>query len=391
MAGCVMRVAPVAVLSFVLAGGTAAMAQGLPPLERIFSDGSAVQIYGQINMGVLRYDDGIDSETYAPIDNDNSGTRIGLLYTQPFGAWTFQNRNEFGYTPYSTGNINIEDNSPSWGLNRSNIRWIDFTMAHERHGKFWIGQGSMATDGTLDVDLSGTNVIASSSVADSASAQIIRFSDPALADDFSGPQIGDVFDNLNGVRRVRLRYDTPTVANFTLAAAFGRNLLSSNSDVRDENLVDASLNYARTYDAYQVQASVGYNWREGVAGADAVSIWGGSGSVLHRPTGLNLSLSAATADATGDPSYWYGKLGLLRRLVAWGDTAMSVDYYSGSDFGLGGDVTRSSSESWGLALVQNIDRANTQLWLTWRSYEYSDDVASYEDATAIFAGARFRF
>jgi hypothetical protein len=181
------------------------------------------------------------------------------------------------------------------------------------------------------------------------------------------------------------------VANFTLAAAFGRNLLSSNSDVRDENLVDASLNYARTYDAFQVQASVGYNWREGVAGADAVSIWGGSGSVLHRPTGLNLSLSAATADATGDPSYWYGKLGLLRRLVAWGDTAMSVDYYSGSDFGLGGDVTRSSSESWGLALVQNIDRANTQLWLTWRSYEYSDDVASYEDAAAIFAGARFRF
>jgi hypothetical protein len=44
-----------------------------------------------------------------------------------------------------------------------------------------------------------------------------------------------------------------------------------------------------------------------------------------------------------------------------------------------------------VALVQNIDRANTQLWVTWRTYEYDDNVAAYEDSTAIFGGARFRF
>ena len=70
---------------------------------------------------------------------------------------------------------------------------------------------------------------------------------------------------------------------------------------------------------------------------------------------------------------------------------MSIDYYSGDNFGVGDGVNSSSSESWGLALVQNIDRANTQLWLTWRTYEYSDDFASYEDASAIFGGASFRF
>jgi len=374
-----------------------AAAQGLPPVERAFSNGSTLQFYGQINKGFIQYDDGIDTKTYSLIDNDNSGTRVGLTYTQTFGEWTFQNRNEFGYTPYSTANMNIVDDSPSsadYRLDRDNIRWIDFTLASDRYGKFWMGQGSMATDGTLSVDLSGTDVIAASAVADSAGAQIIRFSDPALADDFDGPQIGSVFDNLNGDRRVRIRYDTPAFANFTLAAAFGRNLLSDDSDVRDANIFDTSLNYANTYgDSFEVQASVGYHWIEGVAGDHDASSWGGSASVLHMPTGLNATFSAAIQDdgSSDDATYWYGKLGLLRSFVAWGNTAMSVDYYSGSDFGLNDDVTSSSSDSWGLALVQNIDRANTELWVTYRTYEYSDDFAEYEDGAAIFGGARFRF
>ena len=44
-----------------------------------------------------------------------------------------------------------------------------------------------------------------------------------------------------------------------------------------------------------------------------------------------------------------------------------------------------------MSLVQNIDRANTELWLTYRTYDYSDNVASYEDGQAIFGGARFKF
>ena len=41
--------------------------------------------------------------------------------------------------------------------------------------------------------------------------------------------------------------------------------------------------------------------------------------------------------------------------------------------------------------MQNIDRANTYLWLTYRSYDYSDDVASYDDGQAIFGGVFFSF
>jgi hypothetical protein len=94
-----------------------------------------------------------------------------------------------------------------------------------------------------------------------------------------------------------------------------------------------------------------------------------------------------------DSTFWYAKLGLLRSFVAWGDTAASIDYYSGDDFGIDDEagVRNSSSESWALALVQNIDRYNTQLWLTYRAYDYSDNSASYEDSSALFGGARFSF
>lgn len=373
--------------------GTTVSAQGLPPIEREFSNGSTLRFYGQINKGVLQYDDGRETNSYGLIDNDNSGTRFGLRYTQVRGAWTFENVNEFAYTSDSTSNVNILDSSPDYVWSNSNIRKIDFTFANDAYGKFWFGQGSMATDGILEIDLSGTGVIAYSGVADSAAAQIIRFSDPALADDLSGPEIGDVFANLDGDRRFRVRYDTPEYANFTGAIAFGRNLLSSDPDVRDANLFDASVSYANTFnDTIEIEAGLGYNWKEGAGGGDDSSIWGGSASALHTPTGLNLTFASGSEDSGGDTAtFWYGKLGLLRDYVGWGATGISIDYYSGDDFGLSDDVTSSESTSWGLALVQKIDRANTELWLTYRNYDYSDDFASYEDGQAIFGGARFRF
>ncbi len=373
---------------------TAAAAQGLPPIKREFSNGSVLQFYGQIDKGVLNYDDGIETQTYNLIDNNNSNTRVGLKYTQSFGDWKFENTNEFAYAPYSTSNINIVDDTPSstdYEFTNANIRKIDFTFANEGYGKFWLGQGSMSTDGITEIDLSGTSVIAYSSVADSASAQIIRFSDPGLQDDLSGPQIGDVFDNLDGDRRVRVRYDTPEFAHFVASASFGRNLLSDDPDVRDEDIYDAGVTYDNTFGDIELKAGIGYYYQN-----SATSSFGGSASALHAPTGINFTLAAGkqNGDGADDPTFWYTKLGLLRSFFpSVGDTAMSIDYYSGDDYGLdnAAGITSSSSESWALAFVQKVDRANTEVWLTFRNYNYSNDFANYEDGTAVFGGARFKF
>jgi hypothetical protein len=397
-----------------LAIGTAAApagGQGLPPLERAFASGATVRVYGQINQGILAYDDGNATDTYGLIDNANSGTRFGALYARPFGpAWEFGTRLEFGYTPYSTSNVNQENPSDGdWGFDNDNIRWIDFSFANERAGTVFLGQGAMATDGIAELDLSGTGVIGYSSVADSAAAQLLRYTDPDFDDGQFGPEIGEVFANYDGGRLTRIRYDTPDHAGFSAAFAFGRDLLDGDGDTRELNQYDAALLYATEVDAFAFEAGVGYYGND-----DDVSVWAGSASGLHTPTGLNLTFAAGTEESGGaSGSYWYGKLGILRDVVAWGPSAAALDYYSGDDiytedgvelfdaegnpvlddFGneVAGDITSSSSESWGLMLVQGIDAWNTELWLTFRSYEYSDNFASYEDGQAVFGGARFRF
>ena len=78
----------------------------------------------------------------------------------------------------------------------------------------------------------------------------------------AAPQIFDVFANLDGDRRVRVRYDSPGFANFTVAVAFGRDLLSDDSEVRDQNIFDASVNYANNYGDVEVEAGLGYNWQD---------------------------------------------------------------------------------------------------------------------------------
>lgn len=387
------RPVPSLLLLCCLSGGAAA--QGLPPIETTFANGSSLRLYGQINKGVLSYDDGAKTESYGLVDNDNASTRAGLRFNQDFGdGWNFGTRIELGYAPYSTADVNIENQSNGdWGFDNDNIRWIDFSFANDAYGRFSLGQGAMSTDGIEEIDLSGTDVVAYGSVADSANAQILRYSNKgangALAGELSPIEIGDAFTNYDGPRRVRIRYDSQDFNGFALGASYGRNLLSDNSDTREENLFDVALRYENTFaDAFEVEAGVGYFDRENDG-----AVFGGSISGLHTPSGLNLTfaLSQSDPDEGEKGRYFYGKVGIVRDVVSWGATAVSIDYYEGDDFFTDDNVTSSTSESIGIGFVQSLDFANTDLWLTYRTYDYSDNFADYEDSSVLFGGAIFRF
>lgn len=356
---------------------------GLPQIRHDFEGGGFVRLYGHINWGVLSYDDGRETKTYAPLDNANSVSRLGLLAERPLSDRVLATlRLEAGYGPYSSFAVSQLDNQPRWTFNEDNIRHIDLNLRHDRYGAVSLGQGGMATNGITLIDFSGTNVIAYSSVGDSAGGQFLRFTDPARPIG-EAPQIRAAYQGFDGPRRVRVRYDTPSVMGFHASAAYGRNLLTTDSAQTDEDLFDLSLTYGAAVGDFRLGGAVGYFWdrfdREIVSG---------SASVLHQPTGLNLSFASAaldTDDRTAD--YWWAKLGLRRDLFAFGETAFSVDYYAGNDMTRRG----ADSKSWGVALVQNIDRFNTELWLTWRQYDYDDPTASFKKGRAIFAGARFSF
>lgn len=369
------------VLSF---GAAMGHAQDMPKIESTFANGGMLRFYGQLNKGVLTYDDGQVSESYGLIDNDNSNTRFGLTYTQDIGqGWNYLGTVEVSYAPFSTSNISILQQSPpssAYEFTNANIRKIDNRFAHPDYGMFYLGQGDMASNNTAEVDLSGTTIISYSSVADSAGAQLLRQSDGVLSD----IQIKSAFTNFDGLsRKVRIRYDTPLWSGFGLRTSYGRDLLSDNEDVRDQDLYDIAATYEVNYNDFKFAAQTAYSWK----GSDT-TILDASGSVLHLPTGLSFTVAAGTQDKDDvSGSYGYMKLGWQGDLVSWGKTAVSVDYYDGSDIAAEG----SDSETFALSIVQTIPRYNTELWATWREYDYAEVGTEFDSASAFFVGARFKF
>lgn len=240
----------------------------------------------------------------------------------------------------------------------------------------------MATDGITLIDFADTNVVAYSSVADSAGGQFLRFADAGLPI-AQAPRIAQAFQGFDGPRRVRMRYDTPSFRGFGAAVAYGRELLTTRDNVRDDDLFDLALTYGDQLGDFQLGAGLGYFWDR-----DDREILSGSGSVLHVPTGLNLTVASASVDIDrDDPHYWYVKAGIRRDLFAFGSTAVSLDYYTGDDIVRDG----SESTSYAVAAVQRITAANLELWATYRIYEYDEPATGFEDASAFFTGIRFRF
>ncbi len=112
---------------------------------------------------------------------------------------------EVSWTASSTSSANITNREENLDREVYGLRHADLTFEHENFGKFWVGQGAMASDGASGVDLSGTNVIASSAVADSAGGQLLRARNGRLV----LSSIDNVFSVDNGLKRkVRFRYDT---------------------------------------------------------------------------------------------------------------------------------------------------------------------------------------
>lgn len=355
---------------------TSARAEGIPKLEWELANGGKLRIYGQINTGVLVYDDGFQTEAYGPVDNDNSSSRIGATYDQKFSNWNFQAALEVEYPAYSTNNLSVETNSPDWTWEDTYFRKIEISFENETYGKLSLGQGYMASDYTAEVDLSGMTVIAYSKIQATAGGQLFR---NALTGAF-GPAVNQAFNNYDGLsRRVRIRYDTPRLAGFGASVSYGANLLDDN----DTPLADVALTYENEFDDFQVEGAVAYAWQE-----NDVEIVDGSASILHEPSGLNFTVAAGSQDnGTKVGSYIYGKVGLLREYFDVGPTAFGVDYYYGEDIA----AVDSTSRSMSVAVVQTVKDYNTEFYLTYRRYEYDTTTEDFEDGDAILGGARIKF
>lgn len=337
------------------------------------SGGSAL-LYGQFDPALLSFDDGV-STTGDLVNNDNSNSRIGFWLRQDYGANTLSFNFEIavGFSPSSGLSQTVTPQAFDWQL--TGIRKVDFSYETASFGTFYIGQGSMATDGVAEVDLSGTTIATTVSIPDTAGSFVFRTTAGAL----SGVAIGNVFLDLDGYRRRRIRYDSPSFSGFMLALAYGEEIFVTNSN---DKYADIALRYAGKVGDVQLQGAVGFS-RGDRSGVDTNDTFG-SLSMLHG-SGVNVTIAAG--DRKGGGSYTYGKLGYKANWFPVGQTALSVDYYRGRNFNTAG----SRSGSFGFGAVQSFDKANIEAYLGYREYSLTETVATYRDASSVLFGARWKF
>ena len=339
-------------------------------------NGGTFTYYGQLNPSVLSFDDGQDT-TDEVADNSASNSRVGFFITQPFGENELQFQFETGLGFRGTSSISQlgAPEGVKWG--RTDLRYVDFRYKTS-YGTFYFGQGSMASDGVGDRSLSGTSLASSESISDTAESFQFRTTGGAL----SGIEIGDAFPTYDGSRRGRIRYDTPELNGFTLSVAYGQDILTENND---DDFYDIGLAYESEFaNGVEMQAGLGYQVRERDGTEDREDTF--ASVTFLMPSGFNGTFTAGERNTAGD--YYSVKLGYIFNVLAFGNTAISADFYSGSDSVTDGD----SSELYGIGITQSFDNANIQAYFGYRDYSYSDNSAtSYQDASSLILGARWQF
>jgi predicted porin len=346
-----------------------------PPVEKVVTSGGGertkLSINGFVNRMVSIIDDGKNTEAYF-VDNDNSESRVNVVGTANINDdLTLGSRIELAIAPNKSGNINQNSQEAD---NIFTQRWTEASLLSKRFGKLSLGKGNVAAYGSTTVDLSRTTVIAYSGLADTAGGMLFRqTSDDAL----TNVRIGDAFSNFDGLtRKNRVRYDTPTFYGFHLAgSAFS------------EQRYDGALFWGGQGYGFKVAAGAGLT----DPNEDDTGLrYGGSFSILHEDTGLNLTLSSGKLerDNQSDPYNLYGKIGWLKNLSPVGWTAFSVDYTRSMNLPTDND----DGYSVGLAAVQSFEKFGTELYALYRLHSLDRDVEpGVHDINLLSIGARVKF
>ncbi len=364
--------------SIVAAAVCSTVASGAGAFEFQTSSGGRVVLYGLLTPSLVSFDDGFETETVAG-QNLALPSRLGVFVDQPTNAGMLQFRFETGLGFPGISGYAQDGDDPDWEWDRTQLRKVEVSYAAD-FGTLWLGQGSMATDGAAGVDPSGTTMSSTPAAAgDTAGGFVFRNDATGALTDVA---IGDVFNDFDGPRRFRVRYDTPSFEGFGFSVAYGTEVLD---DDDDDTYYDAAIRYQNVFGDFEVEGAIGYAWRDRDEGGTDEN-WVGSVAVMHAPTGLNGVLAFGGEKDGGE--YLYVKGGWVAEFFPVGNTAFSIDFYDGSDLLTDG----SESRTYGLHASQSWDDLGFEGYLGFRWYEYEDNSGiDYADATSILAGLVWRF
>ena len=329
----------------------------------------SLTIYGQVNKALLHVSGGGESDE-AVIENSNAETFVGFAGSARFAPeWSAGYVLEIGAGGFKLDRDYGPDNANELYTRRS------FWFVDGPVGKLSMGLQSQATDGVAEITVANTDA-----------AQRNLSLRP-----FVGPQVLDAADIFDGTRGNLVRYDTPNLKGFVASASW------SNGD-DDSDVWDAALRYAGEGGGFRFGAGVGYRKgliipTLGAGGGDDLTVYSGSASVMHIASGLFVSGAYGHAEIDGDGSAaaYHVTGGLETKINTLGKTTIFGEYADSSDLNI---------RIYGGGVVQALDNAAMDLYLTVRKYEVDggsfgneDDHIHVDDldATTVMAGARVRF
>jgi hypothetical protein len=333
------------------------------------------KISGHINRAILWADNGNDNDVFF-VDNENSNSRFRFNGSNDFAeVWKVGIVWEVEMESNTSDDFDIGDNTDTGDVTFSE-RKMEFFVEHKQFGTIWLGQGSTASDGTSEVDLSGTDVVAYSGIADMAGGINFR-----TGDDVAVAAIGDVYSQYDGFsRRDRIRYDTPKFG----PVYFSGSYMNGQS-------WDIAGRFAYEWEGIgKLAAAAHYTGAE--TQRDAFSQYSASISFLHS-SGINITGNYGARDyedhpVRGNDSVWsaYGKLG-----YKFGIHAISVDYGYAEDGvgddGLNGDEFSTIGVAYVITPWDSVEFYGAYRWHTLDR----DGVDNIEDISAVMMGGRVKF
>ena len=333
------------------------------------------KISGQLNRAVLWGDNGNDSDTKF-VDNDNSSTRFRFTGSNQFDEnWKvgFKWENQMESNSTADTRIDIGENGDVDDINFTE-RHMDVYIEHKKFGRLSLGQGDTASNGTSEVDLSGTTVVNYSAIEDMNGGFNFRDDDDNVI-----TSIGSAFSNYDGFsRRDRIRYDTPKFGPVFFSGSY-----------MNGQIWDIAGRFAYQWDGVGKLAAAGH-WTGADNQRDPYKQYSGSASFLFD-FGLNFTAAGGGrydwAARDDDPYNLYGKLGW--KLTKW---AFSVDYTYSENV----DADDDEAQSIGVAAVFNpwksVELYGSYRWNDLdRDRDQRPDTGDAEDIHSVMIGTRVKF
>ncbi|MGH1352690.1 MAG: porin [Methyloligellaceae bacterium] len=338
----------------------------------------SLRVSGQVNKAIMHWDDSVESDTYV-VDNISSASRFrfdGNAKIRP--GWSAGYVVELEFDDAESSVVSQSSDDGGGTANLVDLRLSYWWIKSDTYGTLSVGQQGHATYLVNWMDTSGT-LIASTPDKRLVGGSL-QFRNPnSSGGGLSGVAIATVANPYAEARGDVVKYETPTIHGFKLSAAWG-----------EDDVADIALRFARKIGEFKVLASIGAS-ESTDEGADYDQITGAV-SLFHIPTGLNVSFAAGDRDTVATPTldqtFYHVKAGLYRKYNALGATAIAFEYYSQDEHAAAGG----EYEQWGVHLVQNIDAAAMQLYMTFSNHEYSTTAQpNYQDIDIFMAGGRIKF